>query len=468
MTESDQRKPPIAIAKREQAPPHFLPGILHPLNFGRNPCLPIVSWAISFSTLPWCPWISSARLYARVTKSFGLNSIFISGPETVTRSPAIYLTTSVMDSPSQSAEIGLEPQGSCEADSSFSLPVFEALSNDGAPDQQLDPSASSSAMLSLAPHLLDLILRQCNGPSKRALRRTCSSLRQAVEARVTSLTWETDKSREYVCNLARRSTSLDQFFGPDDTLYFNESKGKQYMAIFSRCPELLKIDFNVTHHGNCVSDLSFLSQCTGLRELSARLRPTDLAPFAAFSNLERLNCSNSFWLSNISALAACTALTSLDCSCTSLVKVPDWLPPNLQHLKLSGPNPRWSPVSPLAAARMNLLDISALVHCTTLKSLDCANTGVKWLPPLPGLEHLNISRTQCDNVSQLEGYASLVSLDISQAPIGELEPLAACKKLRRLHCCCVHEVHSQLRQIRREVEGPLEVTITQWERYWHA
>ena len=330
----------------------------------------------------------------------------------------------------------------------------------GAPDQQ-DSSPSSSAMLSLAPHLLDLILKHCNGPSKRALRLACSSLRQAVEARVTSLTWETDdKDPEGVWHLARRSTSLHHFLGPDDTLYFNVSKGRQYMSILSRCPELRKIDFNVTYHGNCVSDMSYLTQCTGLLELSARFRATDLAPLAAaFSKLEHLNCSNSFWLSDISALAACTALTSLDCSCTSLVKVPARLPPNLRHLRLSGPNPRWSARSPLAGSSMSSLDLSALVNCTTLKFLDCSDSGITRLPPLPGLEHLNLSGTPCNDVSQLEGYASLVSLDISRAFVGNLEPLAACKKLRRLHCCRVQEVHSQLRQIRREVEGPLEVTI---------
>ena len=161
--------------------------------------------------------------------------------------------------------------------------------------------------------------------------------------------------------------------------------------------------------------------CIGLRTVIGLSFPGDkLAPFAALSRLEHLDCSQSYGLSDISALAACTALKYLDCSWTGIQQLPT-LPASLETLICS-----YTPLS----------DISSLAACTSLKHLDCSGCRViTILPALPaGLETLNINGTQCVDLSALAACAWLHRLDCVVSSVRNLRPLLACKRLEFLGC----------------------------------
>ena len=126
-----------------------------------------------------------------------------------------------------------------------------------------------------APDLLDLVVQQCRG-SKNNLRLACSRLRSAVDACVTELAWTG--------------------FNP----LVNEV---EHMAVLARCPRLQTLEFN----GHNVADLSPFASRIGLRKVTG-LRASwtrlgrNLAPFAALTQLEHLECSRSTGISDISAL----------------------------------------------------------------------------------------------------------------------------------------------------------------------
>ena len=240
------------------------------------------------------------------------------------------------------------------------------------------------------PDLLELVVQQCSG-NKNNLRLSCSRLRLAVDACVIGLAW----------------TGLDPLV--------NEAK---HMAVLARCPRLQTVDFN----GRPVADLSPLASCVGLRSItnlcatSTRWGIT-LAPFASLTQLEHLGFCQCSGLSDISALAACTALKYLDCRIKQLPPLP-----SLGSLKCSN--------TPLTA-------ISALVNCipVSLKHLDFHGCNIATIPPLPaGLETLNIYSTLCVNLSPLTACVGLRSLNCSGTTVRDLAPLAACAGLRSLDC----------------------------------
>ena len=247
------------------------------------------------------------------------------------------------------------------------------------------------------PDLLDLVVQQCSG-CKNDLRLACSRLRAAVDACVIGLTW----------------TRFDPLV-----------KEAKRMAVLARCPRLQTLNFN----GFPVVDLSPLTSCIGLRRVSglyadcawARLGG-NLAPFAALTQLEHLDCSQSTGLSDISALIGCTALKYLDCSLTRIQQLPP-LPISLETL---------------ICHNTLLSDISPLVACTALKHLDCHGCNITIIPPLPaGLETLNISGIggiQFFDLSSLAACPGLRSLDCSHASVRDLSPLTACVGLRSLDC----------------------------------
>ena len=251
------------------------------------------------------------------------------------------------------------------------------------------------------PDLLELVVQQCSG-KKNDLRLVCCSLKAAVNACATKLAWK------------------DVFAGTDARFTdFNNENGAKNTAVFAGCPRLQALDFNRRY----VVDLSLLAACIGLRRVTG-LRPTwsylggNLAPFTALTCLEHLECSQSDGLSDISALAACTALKYLDCSVTRIQQLP--LLPSLETL---------------ICHNTPLTDFSALVAYTALKFLDCSSCSIKIIPPLPAsLESLNISGTQCADLSPLAACAGLRSLYCMTTPVQDLAPLATIVRLRLLDC----------------------------------
>ena len=265
-----------------------------------------------------------------------------------------------------------------------------------------------------APDLLELVVQQCRG-NKKELRLACSRLRAAVDACVTRLAWDhltlnlsldlstllsTVKMRDYL--LGRLSD-----FGADGTALS--------LADFVRCPRLQALDFN----GCQVADLSPLVACIGLRKITRLCSSGDnLAPFVTLTRLEHLDCSHSPGLSDISALAACTALKYLDCSMTGIQQLPPL--PCLETL---------------ICRNMPLPSGIAFIACTALKHLDCGGCSVSVLPPLPAsLETLDINGTQCADLSPLAACTALRRLGCVDTLVHDLTPLAVCALLRWLDC----------------------------------
>ena len=193
-----------------------------------------------------------------------------------------------------------------------------------------------------SPDLLELVVQQCHG-NKNGLRLACSRLRDAVDACVTRLAW-----KNATWNGPDTIASFVDFYG---------ANGAKNMAVFALCPRLQTLDFKKCR----VADLSPLAACVGLRRVTRICVNGDMAPCAALTRLEHLDCSESQGLNDISALAACTALKYLECSHTRIRQLPLRLP-SLETLICCQ--------SPL------LTDISALVSYKSLKLLDCTGCGI--------------------------------------------------------------------------------------------
>ena len=272
------------------------------------------------------------------------------------------------------------------------------------------------------PDLLELVVQRCIG-YKRYLRLACSRLRAAVDACVTRLAWA--------------PSTLD----PDDITFtsdFNGANGATNMAILARCPQLQDLSFSGRH----VADLSPLAACVGLRRLTHICTAESLAPLAALTHLEQLDCRQSYGLTDLSALVACTALKYLDCSRSGVQHLPPL--PCLEAL-ICNNTPLTDISALIACTALKLLDcnntpltdlnLSALAACTALTHLDCSNNGITILPPLPAsLESLEISGTQCVDLSPLASCAALRTVDCSETPVHDLFPLAACVGLCSLDC----------------------------------
>ena len=283
-----------------------------------------------------------------------------------------------------------------------------------------------------APDLLELMVQQCHNGIKVELRLASRRLKAAVEACVTGLAW--------------RDIALDDthsYFFAD--LDFRGAKAAKNMAVLARCPRLRSVHFNARR----VLDLSPLAACTSLRTVTGVRVGDSLAPFAALTHLEHLDCRYSTELSDISALAACTALKYLNCSGPNVIKRLPPLPVCLETLICINA-PLLSDISALAActalrhlecnhAKTRLTDISALSACTALTCLDFCHCSITTLPRLPSsLEILRISNTQCSDLSPLVACIKLCSLDCNHTPVRDLAPLTACEALRSLCCNYTH------------------------------
>jgi internalin A len=150
----------------------------------------------------------------------------------------------------------------------------------------------------------------------------------------------------------------------------------------------------------------------------------------ALAEAELAEQSGTLDLSNLAIAALPTAirqmdwLTSLDCSNT---QVSDLLPlPGLTAL--ASLDCRNTPVS----------DLSPLAGLTALASLYCNSTPVSDLLPLAGLTalaSLNCNSTPVSDLSPLPGLTALASLDCRNTPVSDLSPLAGLTALASLNCC---------------------------------
>jgi internalin A len=194
-----------------------------------------------------------------------------------------------------------------------------------------------------------------------------------------------------------------------------------------------------------VSDLAPLAALTGLHSLDcSRTQVSDLAPLAALTGLQSLYCSDT-QVSDLAPLAALTGLQTLDCSDT---QVSDLAPlaalTGLQSLNCS--STQVSDLAPLAALTglqtlfcysTQVSDLAPLAALTGLQSLYCFDTQVSDLAPLAaltGLQTLACSRTQVSDLAPLAALTGLQTLDCSNTQVSDLAPLAALTSLQTLNC----------------------------------
>ncbi len=126
----------------------------------------------------------------------------------------------------------------------------------------------------------------------------------------------------------------------------------------------------------------------------------DLSPLAACIALHTLNCSRTAVI-NLAPLASCTSLHTLDCYGTAV-----------------------SSLEPLSA-------------CASLYTLDCCGTAVSSLAPLAActsLRNLYCNRTGISSLEGLANHTSLHTLSCYSTAVSSLAPLASCTSLHTLYC----------------------------------
>eukprot|EP00474_Spongospora_subterranea_P010332 CRZ10790.1 hypothetical protein [Spongospora subterranea] len=153
-------------------------------------------------------------------------------------------------------------------------------------------------------------------------------------------------------------------------------------------------------------------------------------------------------------------LIRLDLSSVNLSRIwlgavlsPPYLPCRLtlQYLNLS--NTQIDDLSPLPMFQAlhhlklfgccNIVDLSPLAYCTSLKSLDVTAVRAIALPSLSllrSLQHLDISYSRISDIWPLLSVSdSLISLNISSTSITDLRPLSSCRRLELLALCVCAE-----------------------------
>ena len=207
--------------------------------------------------------------------------------------------------------------------------------------------AAPLSLLLLPPEVLELVASKVVG--KAALHSSCRSLRLAVNACTSQLTWSGPRlcvaaagegAPPYVTlHLAQPAAPLTlQLLNcsgqPDEPLRIHSLAG---------CPPT--VHTLICSH-TLVAELGPLAACTLLEELDcSSTRVAELGPLAACTMLQELDCNNT-GVAELGPLAACMLLQNLKCSNTKVVEL-----------------------GPLAA-------------CTLLQTLNCSSTGVTELGPL--------------------------------------------------------------------------------------
>ena len=260
--------------------------------------------------------------------------------------------------------------------------------------------------------LLELVVQQCRG-KKNNLRLSCSRLRAVVDACVTSSTWArfaplTNVS-EHMAVLARcpRLQTLDfngrpvadlspmtSCIGLRRVTGLHAYLGRN-LASFAMLTHLEHLDCS---HCAGLSDIYALTACTALKYLDcSHTRIKQLPPLPC---LETLICQATP-LSDISVLIGCTSLKHLDFRGGRIIPP---LPASLETLNISG------------IGGLRCLNLSSLAACPGLRSLDCSHTSVKDLSPLAACVWLRLLDCSHTPVRNLLPLLACMRLEVLECP----------------------------------------------------
>lgn len=212
----------------------------------------------------------------------------------------------------------------------------------------------------------------------------------------------------------------------------------------------------------CLSDLSFLSELTGLRELylDDNRRLTDLSPLKNLTGLETLSMEyvgqqaledteeyldisflsqltqmKSLTLKNckiydLMALTRMSCLEELDITSTPVSDLSLLI--DFSQLKIFRYSPGYYDSYESRRVVTDLSPLSGLLQLTELELDDLSAPELSALEGLTNLEKLSVTHSEITDLSALKGLTNLVELDVEDNDITDLSPLAGKKKLEKL------------------------------------
>ncbi|KAL0217168.1 hypothetical protein RCL1_007651 [Eukaryota sp. TZLM3-RCL] len=152
---------------------------------------------------------------------------------------------------------------------------------------------------------------------------------------------------------------------------------------------------------NSVSDITYLSCCTGLEVLNlSRTEVDDISSLSTCTKLKTLLLNNTR-VANISSLSNCLSLNCLDLS------------------------------------RSLVTDIRPLSKCRYLRHLNLAKSRVVSIETIPVfyfISSLDLTELQVDDISALSSCVNLVTLKLSNTKVSDISPLYNCCNLKTLLC----------------------------------
>jgi hypothetical protein len=193
-----------------------------------------------------------------------------------------------------------------------------------------------------------------------------------------------------------------------------------------------------------VSDLSPLSELTGLRTLDLRgTAVDDLAALSGLSGLQELNLTGTR-AANLAPLSGLSGLQRLYLGYTAVADLaPLSVLRGLQQLHCSGtrvtnlaPLSGLSGLQELGLENTMMYDLTPLSGLCGLQTLDLQNSAVTDLGPLSGLrglQNLNLRGAAVGNLVPLSGLTGLQNLDLQATEVADLAPLTGLTGLQTLN-----------------------------------
>ena len=265
-----------------------------------------------------------------------------------------------------------------------------------------EDEAGPLGLLSLLPgEILELLVSKVQG--KSSLLSTCRSLRLAVYACTSALTWSGPGGVLSVGGgaMVPHYVTLQRALpaAPGMALTRLDCSGQPGNPLGIHCL------------AGCPPSLQTLICCYTL--------VAELGPLAACTLLQSLNCSDT-QVAELGPLAACRSLQSLNCSFTRVTAL--------------GPLAACTSLQSLVCNGTGVTDLSPLSPCTMLQSLYCICTRVTGLGPLAActsLQHLSCYATMVVDVGSLVACTSLITLACPKlVPHGQTQLLQeACQNL---------------------------------------
>ena len=224
--------------------------------------------------------------------------------------------------------------------------------------------------------------------------------------------------------------------------YFNRP------LLLGDCSNLQILNFGTNTGTNVrrnVSDISILASCTNLQTLDiSGTNVSDISPLTSCTNLQTLNLSFTSVNGDISPLASCTNLETLELNNTRVTDISALAYcSNLESLELNSTDVTYISIlanccnlRTLDLNHTSVNDISVLADCSKLETLEFCVTPVNDISALAdcsNLETLGFSYTSVDDISALEHKYNLVSLDIEETAVTDITPLIYCTNLQSLN-----------------------------------